>query len=134
MITAPKWLYFVYGFNILILVPVVWSMFFGPGVDNVFEAKVPESAGLRIMVGSLWLAILAASFAGFMWPSFFAPLVLVQIVYKLTWLLVFVLPLVRAKEPFPVGISVVFAIIVVTYPVLFWLATRADHRLPATAL
>jgi hypothetical protein len=124
IITAPKWLYLAYGFNILILVPVVWSMFFGPGVVNVFENKVAESAGLRLMVGSLWFAILLASFAGFIWPSFFAPVVLVQIVYKSLWLLVFVLPLIRTSAPFPVGISAVFAGIVISYPVLLWLASR----------
>lgn len=124
MITAPKWLYLAYGFNILILVPVVWSMFFGPGVANVFEDKVAESAGLRLMVGSLWFAILLASCAGFIWPSFFAPVMLIQILYKSLWLLVFVLPLMRASAPFPVGISAVFAMIVVSYPVLLWLATR----------
>jgi hypothetical protein len=124
MITAPGWLYFAYVFNILILIPVVYSMFFGAGVENVFEGKVVESAGLRLMVGSLWFAILVASLAGLIWPSFFAPVLIIQVIYKSLWLLIFVIPLLRLGQPFPVGITLVFAAIVASYPVFFWLASR----------
>jgi hypothetical protein len=119
-----NWLTAPFLLNILILVPICYSMFLGAGVANVFEGRVPESAGLRLMVGSLWLAILVASVAGLVWPAFFAPVILIQVFYKLTWLIVFILPLWRAGLPYPMGISGVFAFIVVTYPVAFWLAAR----------
>jgi hypothetical protein len=124
MITEPNWLYFAYGFNILILVPVVYATLFGGGVTNVFESKVPESAGLRLMIGSLWFAILVSSVAGFVCPEFFAPVVIVQVIYKSLWLLLFILPLARSGAPIPIGITAVFGLIVVSYPVLFWLAIR----------
>jgi hypothetical protein len=124
MITTPQWLYLAYGFNILILIPVVYAMLFGEGVANVFEGRVPESEGLRIMVGCLWCAILIASIAGFVWPAFFAPVMIVQVIYKSLWLFLFVLPLARASLPIPVGITTVFVIIVLSYPILLWLATR----------
>jgi hypothetical protein len=124
VITTPGWLYVAYVFNILILMPVVYSMFFGAGVDNVFEGKVTESAGLRLMVGSMWFAILVASLAGLIWPSFFAPVLIIQVIYKSLWLVIFVVPLLRLGQPVPVGISFVFATIVVSYPVFFWLASR----------
>jgi hypothetical protein len=124
MIIAPHWLYFAYGFNIFILVPVVYSMLLGAGVANVFEGKVAESAGLRVMVGCLWLAILIASLAGLKWPTFFAPVIIIQLIYKSFWLLFFVLPLMRSNAPFPLGVTLVFAIIVITYPIVFWLASR----------
>jgi hypothetical protein len=124
LIRQPNWLIVAYAFNIFILVPVCYHMLIGCGVARVFEHKVPDSAGLRILVGSLWLAILVASLAGLRWPAFFAPVLPIQIFYKGVWLLAFILPLMRASKPIPVGISVVFALIVVAYPCLLWAATR----------
>ncbi|MEM1131325.1 MAG: hypothetical protein AAGH53_00145 [Pseudomonadota bacterium] len=109
-----------YAANILILVPVCYSMFFGSGVGSVFEGHVVESAGLRLLVGSLWAAILLASAAGLVYPAFFAPVLLIQIVYKALWLGIFVLPLIIAGDPWPRGISYCFLAIIVTYPLLFW--------------
>ncbi len=110
--------------NIFILVPVCWNMFLGSGVGGVFEGKVDESVGLRLLVGSLWLAILAGSIAGLWAPRFFAPIVLIQIFYKSFWLLVFVLPLLMSGRPgdVPWGISITFMAIVLIYPILFWLS------------
>ncbi|WP_108812636.1 hypothetical protein [Sphingorhabdus sp. Alg231-15] len=108
--------------NILILAPICWSMFFGSGVTSVFDGKVEESAGLRILVGSLWLAILVGSAIGMFAPRVFAPVILIQIFYKSIWLLVFVLPLIAAGESdqVPWGISATFIAIIVSYPILFW--------------
>ena len=111
--------------NIVILVPVCWAMLSGPTTGGVFEGKVAESDGLRLLVGSLWTAILIASIAGLVWPLVFAPLLLVQIVYKALWLALFILPLVRAGEAYPAGITAVFVAIVLSYPFLFWFGTRA---------
>jgi hypothetical protein len=107
--------------NIVILVPVCWSMFLGNSAA-VFDGTVTESAGLRLLVGSLWTAILVASIAGIAQPKFFAPVVLIQVFYKAMWLLTFVLPAVRSHKDAPVGISIVFLLIVLTYPILFWFA------------
>jgi hypothetical protein len=111
-----------YAANILILVPVCWGMFLGGGVASVFEGKVEESAGLRLLVGSLWFAILACSIAGLAMPKLFAPLLVVQIIYKSLWLFVFVAPLVAAGRSgdVPWGISASFIAIVATYPFLLW--------------
>jgi hypothetical protein len=113
-----------FAFNVLVLVPVCYNMFVGGGVERVFENKVPESAGLRILVGSLWLAILVASLAGLRWPAFFAPVLIIQIFYKSVWLLAFIVPLIRAGQPIPVGISTVFSLIVLVYPCLLWASMR----------
>jgi hypothetical protein len=121
----PNWLIGPFILNILILVPVCYSMFFGGGVANVFEGKVDESAGLRLLVGSLWTTILAASVCGLFQPAFFAPVILIQVFYKALWLAAFIAPLWLGGKPIPFGISAVFAFIVVSYPVAFLMATRA---------
>jgi hypothetical protein len=125
----PAWLIPAYVANILILIPVCYGMFFGGGVADVFNGKVTESEGLRLLVGSLWFAILVASILGLFKPAFFAPLLLVQIIYKSLWLLAFVLPIYAAGKAIPMGISVTFVAIVVTYPLLLWQAARSSERL-----
>ncbi len=122
---APALLRLAYAANILILVPVCWAMFFGQGVVSVFQGTVAESAGLRLLVGSLWAAILAGSVAGLFAPAFFAPLLLIQIFYKALWLALFVAPLVIAGRDAPWGIATIFAAIVLTYPYIFWRAITA---------
>jgi hypothetical protein len=72
----PAWLVGPYILNIFILVPICYSMFFGAGVLNVFEGKVAESPGLRLLVGCLWASILVASILGLFRPAFFAPVIL----------------------------------------------------------
>jgi hypothetical protein len=110
-----------YAMNILILVPVCWGMFASRGVQSVFQGAVNDSAGLRLLVASLWAAILVASVAGLAYPRFFAPVLLIQIVYKALWLAVFVIPLMLTPgQKWPSGIAICFALIVATYPFLFW--------------
>ncbi len=109
-----------YAANILILVPVCYGLIAGSGVAGVFEGKVAESAGLRLLVASLYVAILVASVAGLKWPAFFAPILIAQIIYKTLWLGMFVAPLVLAGRSgdVPWGISGSFIAIVLVYPIL----------------
>ena len=124
MIQSPGWLYVPYAANILILLPVCWSLFLSGGTTQVFNGNVEDSEGLRFLVGSLYLAILLASVAGLVWPAFFVPLILVQILYKSLWLCTYVLPKAAQGDPVPTGIAVTFAAIIITYPVFLWLASR----------
>jgi hypothetical protein len=120
----PGLLRFAYAANIIILVPVCWGMFFGAGVATVFQGQIAESAGLRLLIGSLWAAILVASIAAIWSPAFFMPVLLIQIVYKALWLAVFVAPLLVSGrgDGVPWGISTIFAAIVLSYPFLIWRA------------
>jgi hypothetical protein len=115
-----------YAANILILVPVVSAMFADRGVTNVFDGRVDESLGLRLLVASLWSAILLGSIAGLWWPRFFAALLPIQIIYKSLWLALFVMPLAQRSgwDAVPKGISITFLIIVLTYPFILWFALR----------
>ena len=121
---TPNWLLVPYIANILILVPVCYSLIASGDTANVFQNRVENSDGLRLLVASLYLAILAASVAGLVYPSFFAPVLIVQVFYKSVWLMLFVVPNILRANPVPEGISTTFAIIVVTYPVFLLLAAR----------
>ena len=119
MFDGPGLLRLAYAANVVILLPVVWSLFASGGTSGVFEGKVADSEGLRLLVASLYLAILLASLGGLAAPAVFAPVLLVQIVYKTVWLLSYVV-LARQLQDIPVGISLTFLAIVLTYPVLLW--------------
>lgn len=122
---SPGWLRIAYAVNILMLVPVCFAMFRSAGAGAlVFDRTVTESEGLRLLVASLWAAILAASIAGLFIPAFFAPIVLAQIVYKSIWLSIYVAPTAarRGFSAVPLGIAVSFALLVAGYPYLFFRA------------
>jgi hypothetical protein len=113
-------LLFPYIFNILVLVPVGLLTLFGgaKGGRLVFQDKFPESEGIRTILGSLWTAILIGSILGLLYPVPMSPLLLIQVIYKLLWLLVFVLPRLRKERSsgIPRGIAWTFLVIVVSYP------------------
>ena len=111
-----------YALNILILAPVCVAMFTGRGPSLVFQGAAENSWALELLVGSLWLSILAASVAGLAYPRFFVPLLAMQVVYKLTWLAAFVAPALSVKARAPMGIAGCFAGIVLAWPVFIWLA------------
>ncbi|MEM9278363.1 MAG: hypothetical protein AAGA76_07295 [Pseudomonadota bacterium] len=123
-IQSPRWLIVPYVANILILIPVCYSLIFSGTTAGVFEGRVANSDGLRILVASLYLAIVAASIGGLFLPEFFAPIILIQIFYKSMWLLLFIVPSLNNGVLVPAGISTTFALIVVCYPLFFWLASR----------
>lgn len=109
-----------YIFNILVLIPIGLTTLLGGerGGRLVFQDKFPESAGIRTILGSLWTAILIGSVIGLFHPASMSPLLLIQVIYKMLWLVTFVLPLVLRGKPdaVPWGVAGTFLFIVVTYP------------------
>ena len=113
-------LYVPYIFNIFVLVPVGLLTLLGGerGGQLACQGKFPESEGFRTILGSLWTAILVGSALGLFFPVPMSPLLLIQVIYKTLWLLVFVLPRLlngRTNEV-PSGIALVFLVIVLSYP------------------
>jgi len=109
-----------YIFNILVLVPIGLMTLLGGerGGQLACQGKFPESEGFRTILGSLWTAILIGSGLGIFFPATMSPLLLIQVIYKTLWLLVFVLPRLlhgRSNEV-PWGIAASFLVIVVSYP------------------
>ncbi len=82
------------------------------------QGKFPESEGFRTTLGSLWSALLIGSVLGLFYPVTMSPLLLIQVIYKTLWLLVFVLPrfLSGRRKEVPWGIVLTFFVIVASYP------------------
>lgn len=121
-----------YAANILILGPVLWSLFAhsGDGALTAFGGTVRNEDGLRLLVASLWLAILMLSAVGLARPKPLLAVLALQVVYKACYLAVFVLPaLVREGwSAVPVGVAVCFLVIVALWPLVIYrnLATPPD--------
>jgi hypothetical protein len=113
-------LYVPYIFNIIVLVPVGLLTLLGGerGGHVACQEKFPESEGFRTILGSLWRAIMGGSILGLFYPVPMSPMLLIQVIHKTLWLLVFVLPrlLNRRSSEVPWGIALVFLVIVVSYP------------------
>ena len=107
-------------FNIIVLIPVGLLTLLGGerGGQLACQNKFPESEGFRTILGSLWTAILIGSVLGLFFPATMSALLLIQVIYKSLWLLVFVMPrLLKGKlNEVPSGIALVFLVIVLSYP------------------
>ena len=112
-----------YAANILILLPVCSAIFSGSS-PAVFEHRIVSSRPLELLVGSYWAAILILSVVGILVPGVMAPLLALQILYKLAWLATFVVPAILSgrASAVPRGIALSFAAIVIAYPLLLWAA------------
>ena len=111
-----------YLFNIIILMPIALMTLFGGETGGQFatQGKFLESAGFRTLLGSIWTAILIGSGLGLVSPTSMSPLLLIQVIYKLLWLLVFVAPrlLGGRAQAIPWGFAITFLVIVVSYPLV----------------
>ncbi len=115
-----------YMANIIILVPVCASMYRPTGTIAVFQNAVAESEGLRLMVASLWTAILLASFIGLARPNAVKLIIPLQVIYKSIWLVAFIAPKLAAgrKPEIPIGIATVFILVALAYPAIYWFSTK----------
>ena len=109
----------LYIINILILIPVALGSL--TGLLPISKGHFPESPGWRTMTASLWTAILVCSIAGLFHPIVFAPILLLQVIYKSVWLVVYVLPRLRnadSRKEIHWGIVVPFLLIAIIYPLV----------------
>jgi hypothetical protein len=105
-----------YAANLAILLPIAV-----PTILRSYRTDqgcFAESAGWRVLVGSLWTAIMILSALGLREPLRFSPVLLLQVIYKTLWLLFYVVPLLRKGEwsAIPAGITTSFAAIVLVWP------------------
>ena len=122
----PNLLQIAYAANLVILGPVLVSMFSDGGKKQIraFQGQVENSDGLRLLVASLWSAIFLLSIAGLFEPKTFVPVLLLQVIYKSLYLVVYIAPTakVRGLRAIPQGLSLCFLLIVIIWPILVFLS------------
>ena len=94
----------------------ITSIFFPQtAATTVFQNAYQQTEVIRL-VGCLWLAIAILSVLGLWKPISFSPILLVQLIYKGTWLLVVALPAIKNNQNYPSGMAAFFLIWVVVLP------------------
>lgn len=92
------------------------SLFF-PKLSSatIFQNSYQTTDIIRL-VGSLWLAIAILSILGLWRPLTFSPVLLLQLIYKGSWLLVVAIPAIKNNQPYPSGMATFFLIWAVVLP------------------
>ena len=107
----------VYLANILVAGWISITCLFFPktGQLSVFENAFDYSEAIRL-VGALWGAIFLLSILGLFFPMKMSLVLLFQLIYKSSWLLVAALPAMMNQQHYPKGMTVFFVIWVVVLP------------------
>ncbi len=107
----------VYLANIIVAGWISITSTFDPkkAATTVFQNAYQPTELIRL-VGCLWLAIAVLSVLGLWRPLSFSPILLVQLIYKGTWLLVVALPAIKNNQPYPSGMALFFLIWVLVLP------------------
>lgn len=107
----------IYVLNIIVAGWISASSLFYPktAISTIFENTYANSELIRL-IGALWLSITILSIFGLFKPLLFSPILLVQLIYKGSWLLVVALPAVLYKTAYPKGMATFFIIWVVVLP------------------
>ena len=114
----------VYLTNILVAGWISYTSLFYPRLaqETVFSNAVAYSEVIRL-VGALWGAIFLLSVLGLFYPLKMSPVLLLQLIYKGSWLLVVALPALRAQAAYPRGMALFFVLWVLVLPfVIPWRA------------
>ena len=107
----------MYCANILLAGWISISSLFFPerAVLTVFENNFAYSEAIRL-VGALWWAIFILSIIGLFFPMQMSLVLLFQLIYKSSWLVVAALPAMLNQMPYPKGMAMCFIIWVVILP------------------
>lgn len=92
--------------------------------EVLLSGTTGRSAVLARLIGSIWLAMSVALLAGICWPVLMAPILILQLIYKGFWLLVFSRGSGRSESQMAPRrkITVLFTLYCVLYPwVIPWL-------------
>ncbi|MEM1322232.1 MAG: hypothetical protein AAGG75_18365 [Bacteroidota bacterium] len=107
----------VYIANIIVAGWISISSLFYPKIaqHSVFEGSFAYSEAIRL-VGALWGAIFILSILGLFFPRQMSLVLLFQLIYKFSWLVVAALPAHMAGQAYPRGMAVFFVIWVLVLP------------------
>ena len=92
------------------------SLFFPKLSSTTIFQNCYQTTDLIRLVGCLWLAIAVLSVFGLWRPITFSPVLLMQLFYKGSWLLVVAIPAIRNNQLYPSGMAVFFIIWVIVLP------------------
>lgn len=109
----------IYILNIIVAGQIAFSAISNPknSALTTFGNAYPSSEIIRL-VGCLWLAIAMLSVLGLWKPITFSPVLLLQLIYKGTWLLVVALPAIKNNIPYPKVMAMFFLVWVLILPFL----------------
>ena len=110
-------IYLLYLANILVAGWISITSLFYPhtALSSVFENAFEYSESIRL-VGALWGAIFLLSILGLFYPERMSVVLLFQLIYKGSWLLVVALPAMMSNEPYPRGMAMTFLVWVTVLP------------------
>lgn len=99
----------IYILNIIVAGQIAISALSNPkhSAFTTFGNAYQETEVIKL-VGCLWLAIAILSLLGLWKPIVFSPVLLLQLIYKGTWLLMVALPALRNDIPFPKTMALFF--------------------------
>ena len=107
----------VYVANIIVAGWISISSLFYPKTAqlSVFENQFIYSEAFRL-VGALWFAIFLLSILGLFFPQKMSLVLVLQLIYKLSWLVFAALSAMMNTQPYPKGMATFFVIWVVVLP------------------
>lgn len=109
----------IYFLNIIVAGQIAFSAIINPqnsALTTFGNAYQPTE--IIKLVGCFWLAITIISILGIWKPIAFSPVLLLQLIYKGTWLIVVALPAIRNDIPYPKAMALFFVIWVLILPFL----------------
>jgi hypothetical protein len=112
-------LYLVYTANCIVAGWIGITALFFPktAAATIFQQAYIATDVIRL-VGSLWLSIAVVSLLGFWRPLAFSPVLVLQLIYKGTWLLVVALPAIKSQQAYPTGMAGFFLVWVLVLPLV----------------
>jgi hypothetical protein len=107
----------MYAANILVAGWIGITSLFSPklSAQTIFSNAYENTEVIRL-VGCLWLAIAILSVGGLFRPIVFSPVLLLQLIYKGSWLLVVALPAIQNNKAYPYSMALFFLVWVLLLP------------------
>jgi len=109
-----------YSLDIIVSLPVAFTTLIGNdrAAGFLFKSHLPENDSFRIILGSLWMAVLICSMAGMFFPIAMSPILFLQVIYKALWLLLFGFPrwLSDRRKEVPKRIAVICIATILAFP------------------
>ena len=97
----------------------------------LFQDSLPASDSIRMILGSLWMAVFCCSLAGVALPLTMSPILVLQLIYKGLWLALFAIPrwFSGRRAEIPCRLAVLFIAFILVYPWIIpwdWLTVSKD--------